>query len=98
MTIALRYPTANARFAPSPRLDDGNVPREPLETLESAAGFGGHREWSARWRAVAGHGHLAEEYGGRGCDLIEWLIFEEEYTGAGAGGANQNGISCADLR
>ena len=25
-----------------------------------------------------------EHLGGRGCDLIEWLIFEEEYYGAGA--------------
>ena len=34
-----------------------------------------------------------EEYGGRGCDLIEWLIFEEEYYRAGAPArVNQNGI------
>ncbi len=33
------------------------------------------------------------EYGGRGADLVEWLIFEEEYYRAGAPGrVNQNGI------
>ena len=33
------------------------------------------------------------EYGGRGANLIEWLIFEEEYWRAGAPGrVNQNGI------
>jgi hypothetical protein len=33
------------------------------------------------------------ELGGRGCDLIEWLIFEEEYAAAGAPmRVNQNGI------
>jgi alkylation response protein AidB-like acyl-CoA dehydrogenase len=33
------------------------------------------------------------DYGGRGCDLIEWLIFEEEYYRAGAPlRVNQNGI------
>ncbi len=33
------------------------------------------------------------EYGGRGANLIEWLIFEEEYYRAGAPGrVNQNGI------
>jgi hypothetical protein len=34
-----------------------------------------------------------EAYGGRGLDLIQWLIFEEEYWNAGAPlRANQNGI------
>ncbi len=33
------------------------------------------------------------EYGGRGADLLEWLIFEEEYYRAGAPArVNQNGI------
>ncbi len=33
------------------------------------------------------------EYGGRGANLLEWLIFEEEYYRAGAPGrVNQNGI------
>ena len=33
------------------------------------------------------------EYGGRGLDLIQWLIFEEEYYRSGAPGrVNQNGI------
>src|SRR5437868_14343897 len=34
-----------------------------------------------------------KEYGGRELDLIQWLIFEEEYYRAGAPGrVNQNGI------
>ena len=34
-----------------------------------------------------------KEFGGRACDLIEWLIFEEEYYRAGAPlRVNQNGI------
>jgi alkylation response protein AidB-like acyl-CoA dehydrogenase len=37
-------------------------------------------------------GDVARALGGRGCDLIEWLIFEEEYYGAGAPmRVNQNG-------
>ena len=34
-----------------------------------------------------------KEYGGRGCSLIEWLIFEEEYYRAKAPlRVNQNGL------
>jgi len=57
-----------------------NVPAEPLQTFDTAQGFVQHREWEAtlnagRWGMVT----WPEELGGRGCDLIDWLIFEEEY-------------------
>ena len=71
-----------------------NVPDEPLQTFDTAEGFQQHREWEAklnegRWGMVT----WPEELGGRACDLIEWLIFEEEYYKAGAPlRVNQNGI------
>ncbi len=71
-----------------------NVPREPLASFDTEAGFAQHRDWertlhSGRWNAVT----WPEAMGGRGCDLIEWLIFEEEYWRAGAPlRVNQNGI------
>jgi len=60
----------------------------------SRAGFEAHRAWERTlhdggWSVVS----WPTEYGGRGLDLIEWLIFEEEYYRAGAPGrVNQNGI------
>ena len=71
-----------------------NVPDEPLLTLEGEAGFHQHVAWerklaSGNWGMVT----WPKVYGGRGLDLIEWLIFEEEYWGAGAPlRVNQNGI------
>lgn len=71
-----------------------NVPAEPLQSFDTAEGFRQHRAWEARlnsgrWGMVT----WPEELGGRGCDLIEWLIFEEEYWRAGAPlRVNQNGI------
>lgn len=71
-----------------------NVPAEPLQSFDTAEGFQQHREWEAklnsgRWGMVT----WPESLGGRGCDLIEWLIFEEEYWRAGAPlRVNQNGI------
>ena len=72
----------------------GNVPSEPLRSFDTAEGFAEHRAWERRlhgggWAMVP----WPVEYGGRGADLIEWLIFEEEYYRAGAPGrVNQNGI------
>ncbi|MER5871379.1 acyl-CoA dehydrogenase family protein [Streptomyces sp. NPDC002044] len=72
-----------------------HVPAAPLPSLETAEGFAAHREWEAllhadRWSAVS----WPEEYGGRGVDLVHWLVFEEEYWAAGAPGrVSQNGIS-----
>ncbi|HQY71125.1 MAG TPA: acyl-CoA dehydrogenase [Pseudomonadales bacterium] len=71
-----------------------NVPPEPLASFDTAEGFRQHRAWEAklnsgRWGMVT----WPAELGGRGCDLVEWLIFEEEYWRAGAPlRVNQNGI------
>ncbi len=71
-----------------------NVPAEPLLTLECEEGYHRHVAWERKlaegnWGMVT----WPEAYGGRGLDLVEWLIFEEEYWGAGAPlRANQNGI------
>jgi len=71
-----------------------NVPAAPLQSFDTAEGFSQHRAWEAtlnkgRWGMVT----WPEELGGRGCNLIEWLIFEEEYYKARAPlRVNQNGI------
>lgn len=73
---------------------EANVPKEPLVTLECREGYDQHVEWertlaSGNWGMVT----WPEGYGGRGLDLIQWLIFEEEYFRAGGPNrANQNGI------
>ena len=72
-----------------------NVPAAPLPSFDaSREGFEAHRAWEARlnegrWGMVT----WPEAYGGRGLDLIRWLIFEEEYFRAKAPlRVNQNGI------
>ena len=71
-----------------------HVPAEPLQSFDTEEGFQQHRDWEAtlnegRWGMVT----WPEALGGRGCDLIEWLIFEEEYYRARAPlRVNQNGI------
>lgn len=71
-----------------------HVPAKPLPSLDTEQGFELHRDWertlkSGDWGMVT----WPKEYGGRGCDLIEWLIFEEEYYRAGAPlRVSQNGI------
>ncbi|PVA05720.1 acyl-CoA dehydrogenase [Thalassorhabdomicrobium marinisediminis] len=72
-----------------------HVPEEPLPSFDaSREGFDAHRAWEAvlnegRWGMVT----WPEEFGGRGLDLIRWLIFEEEYYAARAPlRVNQNGI------
>lgn len=71
-----------------------NVPAKPLKSFDTAEGFEQHREWEktlakGNWGMVT----WPKEYGGRGCNLIEWLIFEEEYYRARAPlRVNQNGI------
>ncbi len=73
---------------------EANVPKAPLQSFDTEEGFKQHREWEAklnsgRWGMVT----WPEALGGRACDLIEWLIFEEEYWRAGAPlRVNQNGI------
>ena len=95
MTVHLQYTPAQQAFRAEVRAwMEANVPREKLDTLEGPAGFAQHVEWerklaSGRWGMVT----WPAEYGGRGCNLVEWLIFEEEYYRAGAPlRANQNGI------
>lgn len=72
-----------------------HVPKEPLPSFDaSAEGFDAHRAWE-RTLHEGGWGMVTwpEAYGGRGLDLISWLIFEEEYYAAGAPlRVNQNGI------
>src|SRR3954454_10185312 len=71
-----------------------NVPAEPLPSLDTAEGFAAHRDWErrladARLSVVT----WPEDYGGRGADLLDWLVFEEEYWAAGAPArVSQNGI------
>ncbi|HET7309832.1 MAG TPA: acyl-CoA dehydrogenase family protein [Mycobacteriales bacterium] len=71
-----------------------NVPADPLPSLDTAEGFAAHRDWERRL-ADAGLAVVTwpSEYGGRGVDLIDWLVFEEEYWAAGAPArVSQNGI------
>ncbi|MCC0040160.1 MAG: acyl-CoA dehydrogenase family protein [Brucellaceae bacterium] len=74
---------------------EASVPSEALPSFDaSREGFEAHRDWERKlaegnWGMVT----WPEEYGGRGLDLIRWLIFEEEYWRAGAPlRVNQNGI------
>src|SRR5207302_309381 len=73
---------------------EDNVPAAPLASMDTAEGFEQHRAWERElyaggWSAVS----WPVESGGQGANLIEWLIFEEEYYRAGAPGrVNQNGI------
>lgn len=72
-----------------------NRPAEPLGSMDSAAGFEQHRLWERTlfeggWSVPA----WPESYGGRDCDLIEWLIYEEEYWLSGVPGrVSANGVS-----
>ncbi|MFN3602437.1 MAG: acyl-CoA dehydrogenase family protein [Dietzia sp.] len=71
-----------------------NVPTEPLPHMDTREGFEAHREWErtmadARMSVVS----WPEEFGGRDCGLVNWVVFEEEYFRAGAPlRVSQNGI------
>ncbi|RMB80473.1 acyl-CoA dehydrogenase family protein [Streptomyces shenzhenensis] len=71
-----------------------HVPREPLPSGDTRAGFAAHLAWErelfeGRWAVVS----WPAEYGGRDASLWQWLIFEEEYYRAGAPSrVTQNGI------
>jgi len=73
---------------------EAHVPAEPLPSFDTREGFEAHRRWehalhAGGWAMVP----WPEAYGGRGADLLEWLVFEEEYYRAGAPKrVNQNGI------
>ncbi len=72
-----------------------NRPSEPLSSMDSAVGFEQHRLWERTlfeggWSVPA----WPAAYGGRDCDLIEWLIYEEEYWLSGVPGrVSANGVS-----
>ncbi|NMG77112.1 acyl-CoA dehydrogenase family protein [Aromatoleum diolicum] len=70
-----------------------NVPAKPLASYDTQEGFEQHREWERRlFDHRLSMVMWPEALGGRGCDLIEWLIFEEEYYASGAPlRVNQNG-------
>ncbi len=62
-----------------------NVPEKPLQSYDTREGFEEHRLWEAKlYESRLSMVMWPEHLGGRGCDLIEWLIFEEEYYSAGA--------------
>lgn len=71
-----------------------HCPAHDLPSFDTATGFEAHRQWeqtlySGRWSAVS----WPREYGGRDANLVEWLIFEEEYHRAEAPArVNQNGV------
>ncbi len=73
---------------------EANVPGAPLPSFDTAEGARAHRNWERRldaggWAMVP----WPVEYGGRGANLLEWLVFEEEYYRARAPKRiNQNGI------
>jgi alkylation response protein AidB-like acyl-CoA dehydrogenase len=73
---------------------EANVPAEPLKSFDTAEGAAQHRAWekkldAAGWAMVP----WPKEYGGRGANLLEWLVFEEEYYRARAPRRiNQNGV------
>src|SRR4051794_9948151 len=71
-----------------------NVPPEPLPSLDTAEGFAAHRDWERRLAdAQLSVVTWPEDFGGRGADLLDWLVFEEEYWAAGAPArVSQNGI------
>jgi len=93
--MELTYTPAHDAFRAEARAWlEANVPKTPLASFDTKAGFDEHRAWEAGLNA-AGWAMVPwpKEYGGRGADLLEWLVFEEEYYRAGAPGrVNQNGI------
>jgi alkylation response protein AidB-like acyl-CoA dehydrogenase len=94
--VKLDYTTEQRAFRQEVRSwMEANVPATPLPSFDlTREGFEAHRDWErklneGRWGMVT----WPEELGGRGLDLIRWLIFEEEYYRAGAPTrVNQNGI------
>jgi hypothetical protein len=91
----LRYTPEQEAFRAEARAWlQANVPAEPLPSFDTLEGSLAHRRWEAKlhaggWAMVP----WPREYGGRGANLLEWLIFEEEYYRAGAPKRiNQNGI------
>jgi alkylation response protein AidB-like acyl-CoA dehydrogenase len=73
---------------------EAHVPGPTWPSGDTRDGFALHLEWERllfenRWAVVS----WPEEFGGRGANLWQWLIFEEEYYRAGAPQrVTQNGI------
>ena len=95
MNMDLTYSPENEAFRQQARdWLEAHVPAQPLASFDTPEGFEAHRQWEhtlneGGWAMVP----WPVEYGGRGANLLEWLIFEEEYYRAGAPGrVNQNGI------
>ena len=95
MSVKLCYTVEQQAFRAEVRdWLSAHVPKQPLRSLDTAQGADEHRRWErtlndGRWAMVT----WPKEYGGRGCSLIDWLIFEEEYYRAAAPARiNQNGI------
>ena len=72
---------------------EAHVPRRRLASFDTREGFEQHRAWEQElFEARLSMLIWPESLGGRGGDLIEWLIFEEEYWRADAPlRVNQNG-------
>ncbi|MFP6565022.1 MAG: acyl-CoA dehydrogenase family protein [Myxococcota bacterium] len=91
----LRYTDKQRAFRAEARAWlEANVPSGPLRSFDTKEGFEEHRTWEKKLHA-GGYAMVPwpVEFGGRGADLLEWLIFEEEYYRAGAPArVNQNGI------
>jgi len=71
-----------------------HVPQQAFASYDTREGFEQHRQWEALLASV-GFSSITwpTALGGRGCNLIEWLIFEEEYWAIDAPQrVNQNGI------
>ena len=71
-----------------------NVPRNDCRAMTLERVSEQHRQWEAKL-ASAGYSAVTwpKDLGGSGCDLTEWLIFEEEYWATDAPSrVNQNGI------
>src|SRR6516162_6980663 len=67
----------------------------PTKSYDNAEGFAQHRRWD-RVLFDAGLSVITwpKKYGGRDAPLLHWVVFEEEYFGAGAPGrASANGTS-----
>ncbi|MEM9465672.1 MAG: acyl-CoA dehydrogenase family protein [Actinomycetota bacterium] len=66
-----------------------------IASMDTPDGFEEHRQWErvlfdGGWSVPA----WPSAYGGRDCDLIEWLIYEEEYWLSGVPGrVSANGVS-----
>lgn len=94
--MKLQYTTGESAFRAEVRAwMEAHVPQHRLPSFDlTREGFEAHRDWertlhAGRWGMVT----WPEAFGGRGLDLVRWLIFEEEYYRARAPvRVNQNGV------